>query len=133
MRHWIAVASPEHIETAVAGSFIQLGHGKEKPVRRLRHQDWLVLYATSISAFAAVGQVGDGDVFQVEQDNQFCPYRRGVHYLPDTESVKIRSLLDELSFTKDKGKNWGMVLRRGFFEIDAPDFRLIYEAMQARE
>jgi hypothetical protein len=60
---------------------------------------------------------------------QFHPWRRRVAFVPAQEAP-IRPLLDSLSFVKDR-RQWGMVFRRGLFEIPEADFRVIARAMGA--
>jgi len=135
--YWIGVAVLEHIKAAVSGGFVQLGHGKEAPVRRLRSGDWVLLYASrpslqsqsSLSAFAAIGRVLDDNVYQVQQDQRFCPFRRDVSWFPDAKQIEIRPFLTRLSFTKKRGRNWGMAFRRSSFQIPLSDFQVIQNAM----
>jgi hypothetical protein len=44
------------------------------------------------------------------------------------KEAPIRTLLNDLSFTRERS-NWGMMLRRGFFEISEDDYRTIAEAL----
>jgi len=137
VNYWIGVAVMEHIEAAVRGGFVQLGHGKEAPVRRLSSGDWVLLYASrrslrsksSLSAFAAIGRVLDHNVYQVNQGEGFCPFRREVNWLPAAKQVEIHPLLTRLSFTNNRQRNWGMAFRRSSFQISPADFRLIQNAM----
>ncbi len=57
----------------------------------------------------------------------FKPYRLDVDFSP-CRDVPILSLLDKLSFTKDK-KNRGRQFRFGHFEISVSDFTLIAKEM----
>jgi len=41
-RYWIVVVSKDHLERGVAGSFMQVNHGKEAPLKRLQKGDWVV-------------------------------------------------------------------------------------------
>lgn len=43
--YWIGVASAEHVRRGRAEGFMQLGHGKEAPLRRLRPGDGIVYYS----------------------------------------------------------------------------------------
>ncbi|MBD0291169.1 MAG: EVE domain-containing protein [Thermoleophilia bacterium] len=134
-RYWIGVVSQAHVLRGVAGGFAQLGHGKEAPLRRLAAGDWLVYYSPRrkhpdgepLQAFTAIGEVEDDDVFQVESDGSFRPWRRRVRYLPCREA-RAAELLPELEIVPDP-KRWGMVVRRGLVEIGRPDFELIARAM----
>ncbi|KAA1258169.1 hypothetical protein LF1_06840 [Rubripirellula obstinata] len=138
IKFWIGVAVLDHIESAVAGGFVQLGHGKEAPVRRLSDGDGIILYATrqsleggdSVSSFAAVGRVVGDEVKQVRQSDCFEPFRRDVQYDDNVSPVAVRPLLELLSFTRGKGNHWGMAFRRGSFAIPQDDFDLIRDAMK---
>ncbi len=134
-RYWIGVASRNHVRTGEAGGFCQLGHGKAAPVRRLSPGDGLVYYSpregmkegARLQAFTAIGRVRPGEVYPAQQTACFCPFRRDVDYL-SSQDAPIAPLLDRLSFSS-WGGNWGILMRRGLFEIPEPDFDLIAEAM----
>lgn len=44
-RYWLGVVSRAHILLGVEGGFIQLNHGKEAPLQRMREGDWIVIYS----------------------------------------------------------------------------------------
>ena len=44
-RFWIGVASRDHVNVAVKGAFIQLNHGQQAPVRRLKAGDDVIMYS----------------------------------------------------------------------------------------
>lgn len=135
VRHWIGVASREHVRAAQAGGFIQLCHGKAAPLRRLQLRDYIVYYSPStqmrggepVQAFTAIGVVGEGDPYPVDIGGGFVPFRRPVAFFAASEAP-IRSLLPRLSFTRDRA-SWGYAFRRGVFEITLEDFTLIARAM----
>jgi hypothetical protein len=66
-KYWIVVASAEHVRRGHAGGFIQAGHGKEAPLRRMRRGDGIVCYSPTetlggkdrLQAFTAIGLVKD--------------------------------------------------------------------------
>jgi hypothetical protein len=58
MRYWLGVVSRNHVERGVAGSFAQLCHGKEAPLRRMQQGDWLVYYSPSTEMRHASGAGG---------------------------------------------------------------------------
>jgi EVE domain len=134
-RYWIGVVSRSHVLRGVEGSFAQLGHGKEAPLRRLSAGDWLVYYSPRtehpdgkpLQAFTAIGQVTDDEVVRVEATDDFHPWRRRVRYQPARE-VPARVLLDDLEIVPEP-RRWGMVVRRGLVEIGRGDFELIARAM----
>ncbi len=44
-RYWLGVIHKDHIQRGVAGGFIQLNHGKKRPLQRMAAGDWLVIYS----------------------------------------------------------------------------------------
>ncbi len=133
--HWVGVASRDHVRAAVRGGFCQLNHGKEAPLERLQTGDRLFYYSPrekmgagdSIKAFTAVGTVLDGKPYRLKTDAEFRPFRRKVDYF-DSHDASILSLLAALSFTAGR-KSWGITMRRGLFQIEPKDARLIERAM----
>jgi hypothetical protein len=83
MRYWVAVASADHVRRGKAGGFMQLGHGKEAPLRRLRPGDRIAYYSPTgsvggkdrLQAFTAIGIVGSGGPYRGDGGL----YRRNVH------------------------------------------------------
>jgi predicted RNA-binding protein len=134
-RYWIGVASRQHVLIGVAGGFAQLCHGKERPLKRMSKNDWIIYYSpqeilgekTPCQRFTAIGEVSSDEVYQVEMAPGFIPFRRDIRFSRAKE-IPIRPLIDQLSFIKDK-KQWGYVFRFGHLQIPETDFRLIAEAM----
>ena len=134
---WIGVVSRSHVAIGVAGSFIQLNHGKKAPVRRLKAGDGIAMYSPRTSypdgeplqAFTAIGTVTTGEVYQVEMNTEFKPYRVDVSFAPCRETP-IKPLIDALTFIRSK-THWGAAFRFGFVKIPADDFARIAEAMGA--
>jgi hypothetical protein len=134
-RFWVGVASHDHVLAAVKGGFCQLGHGREAPVRRLAPGDRILYYSPRermhdgavLQAFTAAGEVLEDEVYRVETQTGFRPYRRNVSYL-NLGNASIRPLLPTLSFTRDRS-SWGQVFRRASFEITSVDYDLIIQAM----
>jgi hypothetical protein len=137
-RFWIGVASRDHVHIGVQGGFIQLNHGKEAAVRRLKAGDGVIMYSPRTAypdgepqhAFTAIGTVVTGDVYQVEMTPTFKPYRVDVQFVP-SKAVQIKPLVERLSFIKNKS-HWGAVFRFGHVEVPAGDFALIAEKMEVR-
>jgi hypothetical protein len=135
MRGWLGVVSRAHAQRGVAGSFIQLCHGKIEPLRRMAEGDRLVLYSPRtemgggeiLQAFTAYGIVGPDEIMRVQMAPGFHPFRRSVRFLPAQEAP-IRPLLNRLSFTRD-APNRGMALRRGQVPLTVRDLDLIAGAM----
>ena len=136
-RYWIGVASRDHVLAAVRGSFCQLNHGKEGPVKRLAPGDLVLYYSPAterlagapLQTFTAIGVVLAGEPYRVKQSERFQPFRRDVRYLQAREAP-IRPLLRDLSFTQGEA-SWGQMMRRGTFQITQDDCRIIAEAMGA--
>lgn len=135
MRFWIGVVSRDHVRAAVAGGFIQLGHGKRGPVEGLAPGDWIALYSPRtglrsgepVQAFTAIGRVREGEPYEFDQSTEFRPIRRDVAYLSSREAP-IRPLLPSLTFLQDR-PNWGLIFRRPVFSVSREDFERIAHAM----
>jgi EVE domain len=135
IRYWIGVASREHVRLGVKGGFAQFSHGKLAPARRPSQGDWVIYYSPKLKfgeaepcqKFVAIGQVIDGEPFQVEQFPGFKPWRRKIRYERAAEA-DIHALIERLSFIKNKTK-WGAAFRFGFFEISKSDFTTIAKRM----
>jgi hypothetical protein len=137
-RHWIAVASREHVLRGVAGHFAQVGHGKGGPLLRMRPGDGIVYYAPAetmggapVRRFVAIGRIRDDRVYQGDMSaivgEPFQPFRRDVDWV-EAREAEIAPLLDDLSFIADK-RHWGYPFRRGSFTVPEADFRKIAGAM----
>lgn len=133
-RNWIGVASAAHVRRGRALGFMQLGHGKAAPLRRLAPGDRIIYYSPTVTlggddrlqTFTAVGTVGASEPYRAEGERGTCMWRRDVDWRPANE-VPIRPLLDALEFAA--GGNWGYRLRFGLFEIGAADGDRIEAAM----
>ncbi|MCI0382494.1 MAG: EVE domain-containing protein [Chlamydiae bacterium] len=135
-RYWVNVVSHEHVKNGIKAGITQSCHGKSAPLKRMRQGDWIVHYSPKeifqekepCQKFTSIGQVIDEEVYQFDMGGGFIPWRRNIKYLKG-KAIPIINLLDKLSFTKEKGKSWGMAFRYGFFEMKKEDFKLIYEGM----
>jgi hypothetical protein len=58
----------------------------------------------------------------------FVPYRRDIAYLTDAREVPLAELSPTLEFVTGR-PGWGMLARRGHFEIALADLRRIAAAM----
>jgi predicted RNA-binding protein len=134
---WIGVVSRSHIAIGVEGGFIQLNHGKQAAVQRLKAGDWVAIYSPRtaypdgepLQAFTAVGVVKAGEVYQAEMSADFKPFRVDVRYLKCQEAP-IRPLIEQLTFIKSK-THWGAAFRFGQMKVPQADFMLIAAAMNA--
>ena len=139
-RHWIAVASAEHVRRGRSEGFMQVCHGKVSPLKRLQPGDGVVYYSPNqrysashaqrgkdrLQAFTAIGTVRDGAPYKADLGGGFLPFRRDVLW-HEAEPTMLALLQDKLSFTREK--NWGYRLRQGLIEISEADMTIIAEAM----
>jgi EVE domain len=131
VKYWVATVSKEHTMRGVAGSFIQVCHGKQAPLKRMKKRDYIIVYSSKITiegkekcqSFTAIGQVKDDEVYQFQMTENFKPFRRNIEFLGCLES-SIIPLINDLEFIPNK-KSWGYPFRFGFFEIKEKDFNLI--------
>jgi hypothetical protein len=136
--YWIGVASAEHVRRGRAEGFMQLGHGKETPLRRLRPGDGIVYYSPTttfrvkdgLQSFTTIGTVAEGGPYRAGIGDGFQPFRRNVRWA-EAQEAPIKPLLSGLQFVAGAA-NWGRKLRFGLLSISEEDFRLIAEAMQAK-
>lgn len=136
LRYWIGTVSREHVLRGVAGGFAMLSHGKEAPLKRLNPSDWLIFYSPKtaingepLKAFTAIGEVVDAPIHTAEMSPGQTGFRRDISWRKATETP-IARLTDRLEFTRG---NWGMLARRGLFEISAADFQIICAAMTGKQ
>ena len=137
--NWVAVASAEHVAIGRAQGFMQVGHGKGAPLKRLHAGDRVAYYSpvrvfgttSPYQAFTAIGTVRDERVYQGLMANGFEPWRRDVAWL-DAQEAPIRPLLEALAFTQGKA-NWGYAFRFGLLKVTADDMAVIARAMGATQ
>ncbi|MET0783746.1 MAG: EVE domain-containing protein [Leifsonia flava] len=136
IRYWLAVASRDHVRTAVDLGIAQVNRGARAGLDRMGEFDGLVYYSPKteypdgeiLRHFTAVGRVADGLLYQaVSMDRN--PWRRRVDWDLAAESAPIRPLLGSLDLTRN-APDWGHQLRAGFLEISRHDFEIIRQAMQ---
>lgn len=110
-RYWIGVASREHVQRGALGGFAQVCHGKAGPLNRMEEGDWIVYYSPTMKfgqkeschSFTAIGKIKDGAAYPFAMSESFVPWRRDVSFVKSRE-IPIQTLLNELSFIKDKQK-----------------------------
>lgn len=137
-RYWLAVASRDHVHIGRTGGFMQVCHGREAPLRRVRPGDWVVYYSpreqfggsTPLRTVTALGRVREGGPYPFDMGNGFVPFRRDVDWQPARE-VPLAPLLDDLDLSRGK-RNWAFVLRFGLVELSAHDMRRIAQAMDVQ-
>lgn len=136
MKHWIAVASAEHVRRGLADGFMQVCHGKAGPLKRIQPGDWVAYYSPTeafkgkdkLQAFTAVGIVKNKVPYAFDMGGGFCPTRRDVDWL-HSQPTPIAPLLQHLTFSAGR-TNWGYQLRFGLLEVSQADAQLIGQAMQ---
>jgi EVE domain len=134
---WMAVASAAHVRIGRAQGFMQVGHGKAAPLRRIKPGDRIVYYSPTVElggkdklqAFTAIGVVQQGEPYEGDMGGGFRPFRRDVTWLSSIDAP-IQPLLDRLEFSAGV-RNWGVVLRRGLVSISEHDMDMIASAMRA--
>ncbi len=134
--HWIGAVSQDHVAVGVAGSFVQVNHGKAGPLARMHPGDGFVFYSprasypdgAAVQAFTAIGRVGAPDIATVHGPDSTTLHRRQVQFLP-AHPAPVKPLIDALDFIRNK-KHWGAAFRFGFIRIGAGDFARIAMAMQ---
>lgn len=135
--YWMGVASEEHAWAGRDGGFAQLGHGKHTAVKSLKAGDWIVYYSPkekmgqgdAVKAFTTIGSVTSEEPYQVTQSQGFKPFRVDVDYVQNAGTAPIAPLLEILDLTKDRGSNWGIVMRRSKSKLSPDDMRKIAHAM----
>ena len=135
---WVAVASAEHVAIGRAQGFMQVGHGKGAPLKRLHAGDRIAYYSPvrvlggkeACQAFTAFGMVRDERVYQGDMGGGFLPFRKDVDWF-DAQEAAIRPLLESLSFTSGRS-NWGYAFRFGLLKVTEADMDLIVRAMRAK-
>jgi hypothetical protein len=139
-KNWIAVASAEHARRGrddPKGGFMQVGHGKLAPLKRISDGDRVAYYspttelggADKLQSFVSIGVVQGDTPYEADMGNGFVPWRHDVHYAAAREAP-ILPLIDQFDFVEDP-KRWGYKFRFGLFEVDEHDIRLIAGAMNA--
>jgi hypothetical protein len=135
-RHWIAVASADHVARGRQLGIMQVCRGKAGPLGRIRAHDLVAYYSPTavfggrqkLQAFTAIGEVRDDRVYQVDMGGGFRPFRRDVDWL-ESVNAPMESLQARLELTKNR-QNWGYAFRFGLLNISGRDMDLILEAMR---
>ena len=134
-RHWIIIASKNHVDYAVAGGFAQLNRGEAAPLERMRAGDGLVFYSPRtaspdgepLQAFTAIGRIRTGTVYQATLPADPGLFRTDVDYLR-SQPAQIKPLIAELTFIRSK-THWGAAFRYGARRVPEADFARITAAM----
>ena len=137
-RFWIGVVSREHVLRGVEQGIAMLNHGKEAPLRRLSRGDGFAYYSPktaypkgeTLKAFTAIGTVAEGDPYSAEMAPGTQGFRRDMHWNTAAREVPANGLADRLAFMQG---SWGMLARRGLFDVSAEDFAVICRAMTGKD
>jgi EVE domain len=141
-KNWIAVASADHARRGrdeMTPGFMQVGHGKLAPLKRIQAGDLLTYYSPTVTlagkekcqSFVSFGIVEPGEPYAFGMGAEipnFVPYRRNVRYL-DAVETPIAPLLEAFEFVENRSR-WGYKFRFGLFNISDHDMALIAKAMQ---
>lgn len=92
--YWIAVASAEHVRRGRAEGFMQVSHGKEAPLKRVKPGDGIIYYSPTevlgvkdgLQSFTAIGTVRDGVPYRGEMGS-FKAFRRDVDWAKADEAA----------------------------------------------
>lgn len=136
-KYFIAVGTKDHVDIGVKQGFMQVCHGKKGQLARLKQNDVIIYYCTSkifgkkdnYQSITACGVVKDDNIYQYEIIKDFIPWRRDVIYEDGLKSLKIKLILGQLSFIKNKAK-WGIYFRSGLVEIQECDYDVIISNMR---
>ena len=134
-KHWIIVASKDHVQTGLSEGFAQACHGKGAPLKRMRKGDFVIYYSSKqtmgkpdkCQEFTAIGEVKSDDTYEFQMTADFCPSRRDVAFF-EHNNTSILPWINDLEFIQNK-QSWGYPFRFGFFEINKHDFDLISQQM----
>ena len=80
--YWVGVACAAHVRRGRSGGFMQLGHGKAAPLKRVKPGDRIVYYSPTVTlggkdklqAFTAIGTVKDREPYVFDMGKGFKPY-----------------------------------------------------------
>ena len=91
MKHWIAVASAEHVRLGRAAGFMQVSHGKAAPLRRIAAGDLVAYYSPTVvfgdkDAFRSFTAIGKVLLSALSKEDLDAYLRRGPYeaYTPKT-------------------------------------------------
>ncbi|HEV3223553.1 MAG TPA: EVE domain-containing protein [Puia sp.] len=134
-KYWVILASKDHVKAGIVQGIAQACHGKSSPLKRMKKGDLIVYYSgkqtmgkqDKCQEFTALGKVIDGEIYQFQVTEDFCPSRRNIEF-SQCKDTSVLPLINDLDFIQNK-KNWGSSFRYGFFEINQHDFDLISSQM----
>ena len=120
---------------AAESGFLQVCHGKAAPLRKTSAGDEVFIYCprTGMGEGAVLKRVEyrcvieNDTAYQVEQEPGFMPFRKDVRFDTEFQGIPIGDVRG-MELTADP--HWGMLARRGFFELGAHDAALLRRAAQ---
>ncbi|MFV7443289.1 EVE domain-containing protein [Acinetobacter pittii] len=130
MKSWIAVISYEHALIASKLGILQVCHGKKGPLIATHAGDEVFIYCprTEMRAGKELKLIAfrcsfiNNDIYQFEQTPEFKPFRKDVIF---DHAFVPKPIKDIKGLELTSNPNWGMLARRGFFEISQHDATLI--------
>lgn len=136
-RNWVGVVSREDVLRGVEGGFAMLDQGSLGPLLRLAPGDWLIYYSPrtshpggkALQAFTAIGTATDSEPYQADIRPGVTGFRRDMDWLPASE-IRVADLSAQLDFTRG---SWGLLTRRGLFEVTEQDRQLILNSMTEKK
>jgi hypothetical protein len=83
IKYYIGVVSLEHAKIGYKNGFTQACHDKKYPLSKMKKNDWFCQYSPKLSLqsqtpyqkFSYIGKVSSEDVYQVDVNKDFQPYR----------------------------------------------------------
>lgn len=135
--YWVGVVSKDHVEKGKLLEICQFCHGKSWPLKKISNGDYIIYYSPKkalnstvpYKKFTAIAYIEDNDIYQERVSDHFSPYRIKARFI-ETSDVQLIDLKTKLSFLQST-KNYGLLFRKGFFQIKEGDFKKIYRAMTA--
>lgn len=81
---------------------MQVCHGKEAPLKRIKPDNWLVVYSPKLTmkseskcqSFTAIGQAKDSEVYQFQMTSTFNPFRKNIKFYNFQETSILYLAID---------------------------------------
>jgi hypothetical protein len=144
--YWIIVGSPENFAATRAHGFTLQGikSRHRKKAEQMRSGDRLAWYVTGVKAFGGVGTITSESfedhtpIWKSTNKNRAAedyPYRFTIKadtVLPDGEFVEAEPIARTMSYvSKWPAANWTLAFQGNVHKVEADDFALIEQAVQA--
>jgi hypothetical protein len=146
-RYWIIVGSLENFRrTAELGFTIQgIKSRHRKKAERMGPGDKIAYYVTGLKAFAGISTIesayfeshdriwASGDPKKAAEDYPFRIRIAPELILPEADFVPAEAVARQMTYVaKWPAKNWTLAFQGNVHEIDAADFQIIRDAIDAR-